>query len=58
MSHREPHLLEPKDDESDADYRARLRAWVDAIPRDPDETDSGRRSQWELLCNLVGITPD
>ena len=49
---------EPRDDESDNEYRARLRAWFDAIPRDPGETDGFRRGSWGYICSLAGVSPD
>ena len=55
----EPTLgsLHPRDEETDDEYRARLRAWFDAIPSSSNETPGFRWTSWKYICSLAGIDP-
>ena len=48
---------EPRDDETDDEYRARLREWFDAVPDAPKGGPGFRRGEWEYICSLGGISP-
>lgn len=50
-------MPEPTATETDAAYRARLRAWFEEIPRSPDDTPGLIAAEWEYLCSLQGIDP-
>ena len=53
-----PAFPEPTDDETDNDYRERIREWFDAIPDDPYAGPGFRRTESEYICSLAGISPD
>jgi hypothetical protein len=55
---RPPFPGEPRDDETDNEYRARLRAWFDAVPDGPTDGPGFRRAEWEYICSLAGVDPD
>lgn len=52
----EPDLLIPEDDETDNQYRARLRTFLDSV--ESTDTEGFRRSTWEYICSLAGVAPD
>jgi hypothetical protein len=42
---------EPREDETDEEFRRRLRVWFDATP-------GGSPGEWLYICALMGVDPD
>lgn len=50
-------MPEPKEAESDDQYRKRLKAWFETTGKAGENTAGFRQAEWEYLCSLAGIEP-